>query len=118
MTVRPQVRSTHVRALAILAATVLIGAFPAGATAAATGTVEAKRPFCPKGSAGERERFDASRLVGKTVPKARAMAGRHDCLLRVVRRDGVWLTVTADLLTNRINVAVRDGIVRRVVGIG
>jgi hypothetical protein len=69
--------------------------------------------FCPRDS----ERFDARELVGLRVGKARRTAERHDCSLRVVRRDGEWLVVTQDIRTDRINVAVRDRRVRRIVGI-
>ena len=64
------------------------------------------------------ERFDANRLVGKTVRRARRLARRHDCFVRVVKRDGVLLIVTQDFQPYRINVAVRDHVVKRVVGIG
>jgi hypothetical protein len=39
------------------------------------------------------------------------------CTLRVVRRDGVNVPYTGDYRQDRVNVAVRDGQVKRVVGV-
>ena len=63
------------------------------------------------------EPVDARRLVGKRMSRARRIAARHDCELRVVRRNGQWLPVTDDYRWNRANVAVRDHRVRRVLGV-
>jgi hypothetical protein len=71
--------------------------------------------LCPRDAAAEP--YDARGLVGLRVRKARAVAARHDCELRVVRRHGESLVVTQDFRTDRINVAVRDRVVRRIVGI-
>jgi hypothetical protein len=39
---------------------------------------------------------------------SREAARRHDCTVRVVKRNGENLAITDDLEPNRINVAVRD----------
>ena len=110
-------RSNGMKTAILLIASALLLTAPAAA--AAEGAADAKRPFCPKRSLDLRsgERLDAARLVGKTVRRAKAIAERHECTVRVVRRNGVPLPVTDDYLTNRINVAVRDGIVKRIVGV-
>jgi hypothetical protein len=51
------------------------------------------------------------------VHRARAIARRHGCIVRVVRRDGENLAVTDDFRTDRINVAVRNGRVVRATGV-
>jgi hypothetical protein len=56
-------------------------------------------------------------LIGRRVGKARRIAEHHGCTLRVVRRGGEPLVVTQDFRTDRINVAVRDQVVRRIAGI-
>ena len=64
-----------------------------------------------------RESYDARDLVGLRVGKARHVAEKHRCTLRVVRRNGEDLVVTQDFRTDRINVAVRRHVVKRIVGI-
>jgi hypothetical protein len=99
--------------VALLAALALVGA--AAPSAAGGEATSAGGHLCPREVATEQ--FDARKLVGMRVGDARRKAERHNCLLRVVRRDGEWLVVTQDFLANRINVAVRDRRVRRIVGI-
>ena len=101
----------------LLIASALLLTAPGVASAERAG--DAKRPFCPKRSLELRsgERLDAARLVGKTVRRATEIAERHGCTVRVVRRNGVPLPVTDDYLTGRINVAVRNGVVKRIVGV-
>ena len=73
------------------------------------------RQMCPKrsGAAG----YDADRLEDRRLKRARRIAHKHDCTVRVVRRDGEHLPVTDDLRPNRINVAVKRGRIRRVIGV-
>ncbi len=73
----------------------------------------APTPF--KDTAGE---FEIDRLEGRRLRSARRLARRHDCQVRVVKRDGRWLAVTEDYSPSRINVAVRDGRVRRAISVG
>lgn len=62
--------------------------------------------------AGLERRHEVGRqLIGLTVKDAREVATRSRCTLRLVRLNGNWLIVTADLDTNRIDVSVTDGIV-------
>lgn len=115
-----------VKALALTVAAALLGTLGlAGLSSTATA---GKTHHCPRSSvppvadtyaAGseESERFDATRLGGKRVVRARRIARRHDCTVRVVKRDGERLPVTDDFRANRINVAVRDRRVTRVKGV-
>jgi hypothetical protein len=92
---------------------------------ASTGAADSERAgrtplWCPDAGRGPlkaRGPIDAKRFVGKTEPKATRMGRRHDCTVRVLRRDGEWLPGTADYRWDRANVAVRGGIVKRVLGI-
>jgi hypothetical protein len=61
--------------------------------------------------------LDVDRLEGKRMGRARRLAARHDCTVRVVKRDGVPLVVTEDYRPDRINVVVRDNRVVRVRGV-
>lgn len=45
-------------------------------------------------------------LVGRSLARARQIAKRRDCVIRVVKRNGKGRPVTDDLLFHRINVAV------------
>jgi hypothetical protein len=79
----------------------LLGAGPASADPsphAYGGTKE-----CPADGGG----FNAKKLKGKRLEAARELALRHGCTVRVVRRNGRNLPVTADLKPNRINVAIK-----------
>jgi hypothetical protein len=76
--------------------------------------------LCPRQQPGpppRAEAFDARELVGLKVKKARRVAVAHACELRVVRRNGEPLVVTQDFRTDRVNVAVRHKVVKRIVGI-
>ena len=73
-----------------------------------------KGPYCPR---GHEDGYRARKLVGKPVPRARKAARRHDCSLRIVKRNGRDLAVTADFVPSRINVAVRDGRVTGIAGV-
>jgi hypothetical protein len=73
------------------------------------------RQICPKGSGAAG--YDADRLEDRRLKRARQIAHKHDCTVRVVKRDGEHLPVTDDLRPNRINVAVERGRIRRVIGV-
>jgi hypothetical protein len=76
--------------------------------------------LCPRQQPGpppRAEAFNARELVGMRVKKARRVSDAHACELRVVRRNGEPLVVTQDFRTDRINVAVRHRVVKRIVGI-
>jgi hypothetical protein len=76
--------------------------------------------LCPRQQPGpppRAETFDARELVGMRVKKARSTAATHGCQVRVVRRNGEPLVVTQDFRTDRVNVAVRHRVVKRIVGI-
>jgi hypothetical protein len=101
----------------LLTAVVLLLISASGAAHAGSGGE--RGPFCPERlelKAGAL--LDTGRLEGKSLRRAREIARRNGCTIRIVRLDGAWLSVTQDYVTNRINVAVRDGIVKRVVSIG
>jgi hypothetical protein len=73
------------------------------------------RQICPKGSGAAG--YDADRLEDRRLRRARRIAHNHDCTIRVVKRDGEFLPVTDDLRPDRINVAMKRGRVRRVIGV-
>jgi len=58
----------------------------------------------------------AEELVDKSLSAARRILEATGCSLRVVERDGVSPAVTDDLVPSRINVALRGGLIVRVVG--
>lgn len=84
---------------------------PKTSTEAAAGAREAL--YCPSdkgGSAGkDTARFDARKLLGEPIADATALARRHGCSVRVVRRDGKDLIQTMDYSSARINVEERAG---------
>ena len=53
---------------------------------------------------------------GLDVKAASEVAAKRGCQLRVVRIDGKDQIVTDDFSRSRVNVAIREGEVRRVVG--
>jgi hypothetical protein len=61
--------------------------------------------------ARERTQGIARQLVGLNLHDANELANRSGCHLRVVRRDGKGLTVTADLHARRINIETEGDIV-------
>lgn len=56
-------------------------------------------------------------LVGLTVEEAERRAATVGCTVRVLERDGEPLPGTMDLTNARVNVAVRDGRVTRVISV-
>lgn len=70
--------------------------------------------YCPR--TGE-DRFDANRLTGKRLDRARAIARSHDCTIRVIKRDGETRDLTDDLRSDRINVVVANDRITRVDGV-
>jgi hypothetical protein len=59
----------------------------------------------------ERTHTVGRRLVGLNLHDANDLATQSGCQIRVVKCDGKRLPVTADLLTNRINVETEGDIV-------
>jgi hypothetical protein len=97
------------------------GALIAGSAAApvSAAPVPGDRYECPRPlepSKAEPDGFDTRRLEGKLLPRARRIARRHGCEIRVVERDGEPIPGTADYQPDRINVAVERRRVTRVVG--
>jgi hypothetical protein len=109
------------RTITLLATTLLLSIpTAAGAVPPKSDGVDRPGPYCPKRtdqSPREGKRFDASRLEGKTLGRARKLARDHQCSVRVVRLDGQPLPVTDDFIPSRINVSVVGSRVKRVVGI-
>lgn len=101
---RSSILTVGVVALALLAAG------PAGADPASHAYGGTKK--CPVDGRG----FNAKKLKGKRLVVARELALRHGCPVRVVRRNGRDLPVTADLKPNRVNVAIK-GAKKRIVKI-
>jgi hypothetical protein len=59
----------------------------------------------------ERTQAVADQLIGLNLHDANQLAARSRRQLRVVKRDGKGLTVTADLGTNRISIETEGDIV-------
>jgi hypothetical protein len=59
----------------------------------------------------ERTQAVANQLIGLNLHDANQLAARSGRQLRVVKRDGKGLTVTADLGTNRISIETEGDIV-------
>lgn len=74
--------------------------------------------FGKGGGSAARDGFDARELLGLTTERAQALARRHDCVVRVVNRDGRDLVRTMDYSSGRVNVTETDGRVVRLDGIG
>ncbi len=74
-------------------------------------------PAAPAAPPKECKRLGA-RLVGVPMPAASERAERRGCPLRVAVLDGEPQALTEDFSPSRINVRVRDGIVRRVEFMG
>ena len=58
----------------------------------------------------------ASTIVGMTEAEARAVMESAGYTLRVLENNGQLMVGTTEMRTNRYNVAIRDGIVIRVMG--
>jgi hypothetical protein len=65
-----------------------------------------------------RNRFDLRHLLGVKVSVAEERAAQHGLQVRVTKRDGHGLAEDSMYLSNRVDVAVRDGLVTRVVDFG
>lgn len=102
-------------AVALLAAAALAGTTAQGPVTASAGLGRDAVKYCPAGDAGG---FKAKRLVGLRLKRAERVAGRHDCVVRVARRDGEWLVGTSDYNVYRINVIVVEGEITRIYSIG
>ena len=63
------------------------------------------------GAALERTQAVANQLIGLNLHDANQLAAGSGRQLRVVKRDGKGLTVTADLTTNRISIETEGDIV-------
>lgn len=62
--------------------------------------------------------FDATSIVGKSESAATTAAEEQGCSIRVVERDGRALAVTEDFRPDRVNVAVEDETVTKVLSLG
>jgi hypothetical protein len=82
----------------------------------------AKAVRCPgagaKGGPGEAGDFDARELLGLPAARAKALAERNGCAMRVVVRDGQDLVRTMDYSTGRVNVTETAGRIVALNGIG
>ena len=99
--------------LALLAALIA----PAPAPAATNGKEGIPCPaprVDPPPEPGTTESWNAEKLEGRKIRKAKKIAEKHGCTVRVVKKDGEDLPVTMDFSYNRINVSVRDRRVKKV----
>ncbi len=81
-----------------LAAVLFAAAVLPGVTAVVPGTAVAttkgeQTKYCP---AGDATGFRAKRLAELRLKRAERVAGRHDCTVRVAKRDGEWIPGTSD----------------------
>ncbi len=81
-----------------------------------TSTTSAAGLTCPEG--GAEDALETAMLVGETVDQASATAEDHGCEVRVVVEDGEQLAVTLDFNPDRINVAVAQGTITKIVSLG
>jgi hypothetical protein len=101
--------------LGVIALCVALAVMAPATTAVADPGVAKDARHCPAGLPGG---FKTKRVVGLTLGKAKRRADANGCSVRVVKRDGENLSVTADYVQNRINVAVADERVKRVLAVG
>jgi hypothetical protein len=102
-----------------LAACLVLAAMLAASASASARDAPSREP-CPRQLERRQPagaQLDTSILVGRTVRRARSIAGRYGCVVRVVRRDGEALPITEDFSPRRINLSVVCGRVKRVVGV-
>jgi hypothetical protein len=64
-----------------------------------------------------RKQFDARQILGKSESDARALAGRHGCVIRQMNL-GEGYAYTLDARHDRINVDIEDGVVVRIRDVG
>merc|ERR1739838_537360 len=65
-------------------------------------------------------------LLGRGVAEAEQVLASQDIrvngvrlgLIRVVKKDGEWGVVTQDVRTDRVNVEIRNNVVRKIIKIG
>lgn len=62
--------------------------------------------------------FNPLEIIGKTIAEANAICEGNGYTMRVMEEDGEALMGTCDLRSNRVNVAVVNGNVTRLQGIG
>jgi hypothetical protein len=114
------------RLAALLAVAAVVGcggdeerpAAPAGPDEPVTSTPsEPSTPAAPAAPAKACKRL-GPRLVGLAMPAASERAERRGCPLRVAVLDGEPQALTEDYSPGRINVRVRDDVVRRVEFMG
>lgn len=99
--------------IALLAA--LTAAAPAPAATTGKNGIPCPAPRVdPPPEPGETDSWNAEKLEGRRLKKAKKAARRHGCTVRVVKRDGEELPVSMDFSYNRINVSVRNRHVKKV----
>jgi hypothetical protein len=102
--------------VAVLVVAVALGVYlAADSDDSDTSSSEPSGLVCPPGSS---DGLDTEELVGLELSEAESLAQENGCEVRVVERDGEPLPTTLDLIENRINVAVEDGEVVRIDGLG
>ena len=108
----------HLLFAAIAVAAVLVvgcGDSDSGTSSTSGKTSSAEAVRCPSEGTGG---FDTSELVGLSEADAKARAKQDGCTVRVVERDGEPLPATMDFNPKRVNVAVTDGKVTAIQGVG
>jgi L,D-peptidoglycan transpeptidase YkuD (ErfK/YbiS/YcfS/YnhG family) len=62
--------------------------------------------------------YDARAILGLSEREAKTIVGRWGCALRVSERDGASLAGTPGVLSRRVNVEVKEGLVVRITSVG
>ena len=63
--------------------------------------------------------FDTRKLLERRVRSARKVARRFGCSISVIKRDGVFAPADSNIVSYvRVNVAVSDGRISRIFGVG
>jgi hypothetical protein len=62
--------------------------------------------------------FNPLEIIGKTIAEANAICEVNGYMMRIMEQDGESLIGTCELRSNRINVAVLNGNVIKLQGIG
>jgi hypothetical protein len=91
------------------------GADPPAAPDPATLPANVRDRVCPDRDQG-RPTLPVWKLLSRSESDAKALAKQHGCVVRVVIEDGEWDEgLSGDLVSNRIDVELRDGYVVRLV---
>lgn len=58
-----------------------------------------------------RDNFDNKKLIGLKIDEARELAGWGGKSIRVIKEDSILCGITDDIIFDRIDVEVKDGVI-------